>query len=73
MNIKKIDKFFNPDLKNKNYFCRNCSNAFYSEIKYNFYYYFIKYLSKCLLQLTSIPNNLELYIYNNILSAFYGG
>ena len=35
MNIKKIDKFFNPDLKNRNYFCRHFSNAFYSEIKYN--------------------------------------
>ena len=37
MNIKKIDKFFNPDSKNKNYFCRNCTNIFYSEIKYNEY------------------------------------
>ena len=35
MNIKRIDLFFNPDLKNKTYFCRNCSNVFYSEIKYN--------------------------------------
>ena len=35
MNIKKIDKFFNPDLRNKNYFCRNYTNIFYSEIKYN--------------------------------------
>ena len=35
MNIKKIDKFFFHNLKNKNYFCRNCSNTFFSEIKYN--------------------------------------
>ena len=35
MNIKKIDKFFNPDLKNKTYFCRGCSNSFYSEIRCN--------------------------------------
>ena len=35
MNIKRIDLFFNPNLTNKKYFCRNCSNAFYSEIKYN--------------------------------------
>ena len=35
MNIKKIDKFFNPNCKVKNYFCRSCSNTFYSEIKYN--------------------------------------
>ena len=35
MNIKRIDLFFNPDLKNKKYFCRNCCNVFYSEIKYN--------------------------------------
>ena len=35
MNIKKIDKFFNPDLKNKKCFCINCSNVFYSEIKYD--------------------------------------
>ena len=35
MNIKRIDLFFNPDVKNKTYFCRNCSNVFYSEIKYN--------------------------------------
>ena len=35
MNIKRIDLFFNPDLRNKTYFCRNCSNIFYSEIKYN--------------------------------------
>ena len=35
MNIKRIDKFFNPNCKVKNYFCRSCSNTFYSEIKYN--------------------------------------
>ena len=35
MNIKRIDLFSNPDVKNKTYFCRNCSNVFYSEIKYN--------------------------------------
>ena len=35
MNIKRIDLFFNPNLRNKKYFCRNCSNTFYSEIKYN--------------------------------------
>ena len=35
MNIKKIDRFFYPDLKNKRYFCRSCSNNFFSEIKYN--------------------------------------
>ena len=35
MNIKRIYLFFNPDLKNKKYFCRNCCNVFYSEIKYN--------------------------------------
>ena len=35
MNIKKIDKFFYPNLKNKKYFCRNCSNTLFSEIKYN--------------------------------------
>ena len=35
MNIKRINLFFNPDEKNKTYFCRNCSNVFYSEIKYN--------------------------------------
>ena len=35
MNIKKIDKLFYPNLKNKKYFCRSCSNTFFSEIKYN--------------------------------------
>ena len=35
MNIKRIDLFFNPDLKNKKFFCRSCSNSFFSEIKYN--------------------------------------
>ena len=35
MNIERIDLFFNPDVKNKTYFCRNCTNIFYSEIKYN--------------------------------------
>ena len=35
MNIKRKDLFFNPDAKNKAYFCRNCTNIFYSEIKYN--------------------------------------
>ena len=35
MNIKRIDLFFNPNLTNKKYFCKNCSNTFYSEIKYN--------------------------------------
>ena len=35
MNIKRIDLFFNPDVKNKTHFCRTCINIFYSEIKYN--------------------------------------
>ena len=35
MNIKRIDLFFNPDVKNKTYFCRNCTNLFYSQIKYD--------------------------------------
>ena len=35
MNIKKIDKFFYPNLKNKKCFCRSCSNTLFSEIKYN--------------------------------------
>ena len=35
MNIKRIYLFFNPDLKNRKYFCRNCCNVFYSEIRYN--------------------------------------
>ena len=34
MNIKRIDLFFNPDLKNKKFFCHSCSNSFFSEIKY---------------------------------------
>ena len=37
MNIKRIDLFFNPTLTNKKYFCRNCCNTFFSEIKYNDY------------------------------------
>ena len=35
MNIRRIDLFFNLDMKNKKFFCRNCSNSFFSEIKYN--------------------------------------
>ena len=35
INIKRIDLFFNPNLKNKKYFCRSCSNTFSLEIKYN--------------------------------------
>ena len=35
MNIKRIDLFFNPISSKKKYFCRNCSNSFFSEIKYN--------------------------------------
>ena len=35
MNIKRIDLFFNPNSNNKKYFCRNCCNTFFSEIKYN--------------------------------------
>ena len=31
MNINKIDKSFYPNLKNKKYFCRNCSNTFFSK------------------------------------------
>ena len=34
MNIKRIDLFFNPNLTNKKYFCQNCCNTFFSEIKY---------------------------------------
>ena len=37
MNIKRIDLFFNPSITNKKYFCRNCCNTFFSEIKYNDY------------------------------------
>ena len=35
INIKRIDLFFNPNLTNRKYFCRNCCNKFFSEIKYN--------------------------------------
>ena len=35
MNIKRIDLLFNPNLSKKKYFCRNCCNSFFSEIKYN--------------------------------------
>ena len=35
MNIKRIDLFFNPNLTNKKYLCRNCCNTFFSEIKLN--------------------------------------
>ena len=35
MNIKRIDLFFNPNLTNKKYFCRNYCNTFFSEIKYD--------------------------------------
>ena len=35
MNIKRIDLFFNPNSTNKKFFCRNCCNTFFSEIKYN--------------------------------------
>ena len=35
MNIKRIDLFFNTNLSKKKYFCRNCCNTFFSEIKYN--------------------------------------
>ena len=35
INIKRIDLFFNPNLTNKKYFCRNCCNIFFSENKYN--------------------------------------
>ena len=35
MNIERIDLFFNLNLTNKKYFCRNCCNTFFSEIKYN--------------------------------------
>ena len=35
MNIKKIDKFFYPNLENKKIFFRSCSNTFFSEIRYN--------------------------------------
>ena len=35
MNIKRIDLFFNLDVRNKTYFCRTCSHTFFSEIKYN--------------------------------------
>ena len=30
MNIKRINLLFNPDVKNKTYFCKNCTNLFYS-------------------------------------------
>ena len=34
--------FFNPNLTNKKYFCRNCCNSFFSEIKYNDHIKFCK-------------------------------
>ena len=42
MNIKRIDLFFNPNNKNKTYFCRNCSNLFYSEDKFRDHLMFCK-------------------------------
>ena len=34
MNIKNISRFFYPNEKNKIYFCRNCCNKMYSNIKF---------------------------------------
>ena len=42
MNIKRIDLFFNPNNKNKTYFCRSCCNTFFSETKYNQHVEFCK-------------------------------
>ena len=42
MNIKRTDLFFNPTLTNKKYFCRNCCNIFFSEIKYDDHIKFCK-------------------------------
>ena len=59
INIKKIDIFFNPDLKNKNYFCRNCTNIFYSEIRYNDHIKFCQ-TNKAMILLPSKNKYLEL-------------
>ena len=59
MNIKRIYLFFNPDVKSKTYFCRNCSNIFYSEIKYNDHMQFCQ-TSKPMILLPSKNKYLEI-------------
>ena len=58
MNIKRIDLFFNPDMKNKKFFCRNCSNSFFSETKYNDHIKFCE-TNKPMILLPSKNNYLE--------------
>ena len=66
MNIKRIDLFFNPDLKNKKYFCRNCCNIFYSEIKYNEHVQFFQ-TNKPMILLPSKNKYLEFKNIENII------
>ena len=58
MNIKRIDLFFNPDTRHKKFFCRNCSNSFYLEIKYNDHIKFCL-TNKTMILLTSKNKYLE--------------
>ena len=64
MNIKKIDKFFYPNLRNKKHFCRSCSNTFFSEIKYNNHIKFCQ-TNKTLILLPSKNKYLEFKKYNS--------
>ena len=58
MNIKRIDLFFNPNSTNKKYFCRNCCNTFFSEIKYNDHITFCE-TNKIMILLPSKFKNLQ--------------
>ena len=70
MNIKRIDLFFNPNLTNKKYFCRNCCNTFFSEKKYNEHITFCK-SNKTMILLPSRNKYLQFKnIKNTILHPF---
>ena len=61
MNIKKL---FYPNLENKKYFCRNCSNTFFSEIKYNDHIKFCQ-TNKAMILLPSKNKYLEFKNFKN--------
>ena len=58
MNIKRINLFFNPTLNKKKYFCRNCCNSFFSDIKYNEHIKFCE-TNKTMILLPSRNKHLE--------------
>ena len=66
MLIKNIDRFFYPNVKNKSWFCRSCSNTFFSEKKYDEHSQFCN-SNKTQILMPSVKKYIKFYNWQNTI------